>query len=79
MLMTVCSNVCVTSKSYVLLLFIELEVSKLCVNLQINMLADSKAYVILQLILLVWRFLPFFDYLMFVDVFISDSKWAYCD
>lgn len=69
-----CSNVRVTPKSRVLLLFVELEVTKLCVNLQINMLADSKRYVILPFILLVWRFLPVFDDLMSVDVLVSGRK-----
>ena len=69
-----CSNVRVTPKSRVLLLFVELEVTKLCVNLQINMLADSKRYVILPFILLVWRFLLIFAHLMFIDVFVNSSK-----
>lgn len=74
MLIVACSNVRVTPKSRVLLLFVELEVTKLCVNLQINMLADSKRYVILPFILLVWRFLLIFAHLMFIDVFVNSSK-----
>ncbi len=77
MLTKVRSNMYNTPKLYVLLLFVELEVAKLCVNLQINMLADSKRYIILPFILLVWRFSAYFGHFTFVVVIVIYIRWGY--